>query len=370
MHNSTKKFLFKIGSIQLFFLFISTIAVGQNIITDSKGTTSIPLNPGFKETKKDSAENKPKVEEVSFNLGVIKFTTTDKKLELNHYSYFQSKKFTDFFIGVSGSGEIKNSVTNLFSSGDVVSGGEANLRLGFRLFKNKTDWATLLAGKKTAQEIQEILDNNTRPASDLWLIATGGFKGSSFKLFKPDSVFSKQIEKTNFTGTEINIGFNYWNARILNNTILAGATIGIKTTNNFDDLSESTQEDTKSVTDSIFGSTRKVVTKQTVYTGLYKETLVYPLNLDLYFVPNNLENIAFLAYSRTDISRTEAPKTKLGFGVFFLKNQNAFNPVAGLTFDFADAFNVDKSDDSKGTLSKFKIGITTRINIVNNQSRK
>lgn len=370
MVNSTKKFLYKRSLAQFIFLFLSYFAIGQNVITDTKGVTAIPLNPGFKETKKDSVENKPKVEEVSFNLGLIKFTTTDKKLELNHYSYFQSKKFTDFFIGVSGSGEIKNSVTNLFSSGDIVSGGEANLRLGFRLIKNKTDWGKLLAEKKTPEEIQDILDNNTKPASDLWLIATGGFKGSSFKLFKPDSIFSKQIEKTNFTGTEINVGLNYWNARISNNTILAGATIGIKKTNNFDDLSESTQEDTKSVTDSITGATRKVVTKRAVYTGLYKETTVYPLNVDLYFMPHKLENITFLAYSRTDISKIELPRTKLGFGVFFLKNQNAFNPVAGLTFDFADTFNVDKSDDSKGTLSKFKISITTRINIVNNQTRK
>lgn len=370
MANSTKKFQYKKCLVQVSLIFVSCIAVGQNVITDIRGGSAIPLNPGFKETKKDSAENKSKIEEISFNLGIIKFTTTDKKLELNHYSYFQSEKFTDFFIGASGSGEIKNSVANLFSSGDIVSGGEANLRLGFRLFKNKTDWTTLLAGKKTPQEVQDILDNNVKPASDLWLILTGGFTGSSFKLFKPDSVFSKQIEKTNFTGTEINAGLNYWNARILNNTILAGITIGLKTTNNFDDLNESTQVDTKNVTDSITGTTRKITTKQTVYTGSYKETTVYPLNVDLYFVPNKLENVAFLAYSRTDISKSDAPKTKLGFGVFFLKNQNAFNPVAGLIFDFADSFNVDKSDDSKGSLSKFKIGITTRINVVNNQLRK
>lgn len=133
----------------------------QSIVSDGKGVSSISLNPGFKETKKEDAENKPKIEEVSFNLGLFKFTTADKKLELNHYNYFHSEKFTDFFVGVSGSGEIKNSVTNLFSTGNVVAGGDVNLRLGIRLFKNKTDWSTLLAGKKTAQEIQDILDYKT-----------------------------------------------------------------------------------------------------------------------------------------------------------------------------------------------------------------
>lgn len=370
MANLMNKFLYNKYIIHGAIFLLSNFVISQNVISDTKSVSAIALNPGFKSTEKDSASDKPKIEEVSFNLGVVKFTTTDKKLELNHYSYFQSEKFTDFFIGVSGSGEIKNSVTNIFSNGDIVSGGEANLRLGFRLLKNKTDWVTLLANKKTPQEIQNILDNNTKPASDLWLIATGGFTGSSFKIFKPTAAFSEQIEKINFTGTEINIGLNYWNARMLNNTILAGATIGIKTTNNFDDLSESSQEDTQLFIDNTTGTTRKVVTKQTVYTGSYLESTVYPLNFDLYFVPHKLENMAFLAYSRTDISKIEGPKTKLGGGIFFLKNQNAFNPVAGLIFDFADIFNVDSTDDSKKTLSKFKIGITTRINIVNNQSRK
>ncbi len=369
MDNSIKKSHYKFILITISIFTFQNSVLSQNIIS-SGGTSSIPLNPGFKETKKDEAENKPKIDTVSFNLGLIRFTTTDKKLELNHYNYFHSKNFTDFFVGVSGSGEIKNSVTNLFSTGNVVSGGDANLRLGFRLFKNKTDWTSLLAGKKTPQEIQDVLDNSTRPASDLWLVATGGFKGSSFKHFSPDSTFSKQIEKINFTGTEINIGFNYWNARILNSTILAGATIGIKRTNNFDDLNESTQEDTRTLTDTATGTVRKVVTKQTVYSGTYKEKTVYPLNFDLYFVPHNLENLSFLLYNRTDISKTEKPKTKLGFGLFFLKNQNAFNPVAGLTIDYADVFNVDTSDDTKGSLSKLQIGITTRINIVNNRSRK
>ncbi|MCX8530866.1 hypothetical protein [Chryseobacterium luquanense] len=368
MDNLIKQYQYNIIVIFILSIFPQFL-LSQNIINGG-GTSSIPLNPGFKETKKEDSENKSKIEEIPFNLGMIKFTTLEKKLELNYYSYFVSENFTDYFVGISGSGEIKNSVTNLFSTGNIVSGGDANIKVGFRLFKNNTDWMSLLAGKKTPEEIQEILDNKTKPASDLWLIASGGFTGSSFKHFQADSIFSKQVEKINFTGVDMNIGFNYWNARILNNTILAGATIGIKQSNNFEDLIESSQEDTRTITDSDTGTTRKVVIKQTVYNGFYKESTVYPLNLDLYFVPQNLQNLAFLGYSRTDISKFLKPKTKFGFGIFFLKNQNAFNPIAGLTLDYADVFNVDPSDDDKSNLSKFKIGITTRINIVNSRSRK
>lgn len=161
MGNLIKKFLCRNFSIVILLFFMQNPIYSQSIVSDGKGVSSISLNPGFKETKKEDAENKPKIEEVSFNLGLVKFTTADKKLELNHYNYFHSEKFTDFFVGVSGSGEIKNSVTNLFSTGNVVAGGDVNLRLGIRLFKNKTDWSTLLAGKKTAQEIQDILDYKT-----------------------------------------------------------------------------------------------------------------------------------------------------------------------------------------------------------------
>jgi hypothetical protein len=368
MDNSIKKYLKSISLVVL--LSFQNLVFSQNIISDIGGSGSILLNPGFKETKKDDVENKPKVEEVSFNLGIIKFTSSDKKMELNHYNYFHTEKFTDFFVGISGSGEIKNNLTNLFSTGKVVAGAEANLKLGVRLFRNKTSWIELLDGKKTADEIQEVLDYKTRPASDLWFIASGNFNGSSFKHFQTDSAFSKQIEKKNFMGSEINAGFNYWNARILNSTFIVGATIGMKRTNNFDDLNENTQEDTQVITDSITGAIRKVVSKQTVYSGNYKESTVYPFNVDLYFAPHNLENLAFLLYSRTDISRSDKPKTKMGFGLFFLKNQNVFNPLAGLTIDYGDVFNVDPSDDSKGAFSKIKIGITTRINIVNSRSRK
>ncbi|HAN17923.1 MAG: hypothetical protein A2X13_10585 [Bacteroidetes bacterium GWC2_33_15] len=370
MDSLIKKFAYKRYYVLSVLLLVGNHLYSQNIVSDTKGLSSISLNPGFKETKKDSSINDSKVEEIPFNLGIIKVITSDKKLELNHYSYFSPEKFTDFFIGISAAGELKNSVANLFSSGNVVSGGDATLRFGLRLFKNNSFFTKYLIKDMTKEEIQEVLDKKTKPASDLWLITTGKFIGSSFKLFQPDSVFSKQIEKTNFTGTEINIGLNYWNARILNTTILAGATIGYKRINNFDDLTESISEDTKLVSDSITGATRKIVTKQTLYTGNYKETVVYPLNFDLYLVPHKLENVSLLAYSRTDISKAELSKTKLGFGVFFLRKQNAFNPVAGITFDYVDVFNVDKSDDNKGTLFKFKIGITTRINIVNNQMNK
>lgn len=368
MGNLTGKFLRNI-SVLMVLSSLQNLVYSQNIISDVGGGGSLFLNPGFKETKKGLAENGRRIQDSSFNLGIVKFTTAEKKLELNYYSYFSPEKLeNDFFIGVSGSGEVKNSIASLFSTGNVAPGADANLRLGFQLWKNERNWKSV--DHLNDPDVLQNKFNNTRPASDLWFIASGVYNGSSFKHFRPDSVFSRQVEKIGFTGAELHAGLNYWNARVLKSTLLVGTTIGIKRTNNFDDLDESVQEDTRIITDTVTQTTRKVVSKQTVYSGEYKETTVYPFSVDLYFVPHGLENLAFLLYGRTDISETEKPKTKIGFGIFFLQNQNAFNPFGGLTVDYADAFNVDPSDDSKSPLSKIRIGITTRINLVNLRSRR
>jgi len=218
------------------------------------------------------------------------------------------------------------------------------------------------------ESIQEVLDGSKK-AYDLWLVLNAGYSGSSFKLFKPDSIFSKQIEKTNFTGGEINLGLNFWCARVLHSTFLAGTTIGIKHKNNFDDLEESNREDIYQEFDTTTKTQRLIRSPTTVYKGKYKESIVYPWNIDLYFVPHGLKNVGFLLYGTTDIVSDELPKTKLGVGVYFLKKQNAFNPIAGITFDYSDVFNNDRSDDTKGSLNKFKVALTTRITIVNNQKR-
>lgn len=348
----------------------TNIGYSQSIIGDDKGNTSIGLTPGFKETKKEDKKSSSKIDTIGFDLGIVTFSTKEKKLGLNYYSYFTPSKFTDYYIGISTNSKVKNNTANIFSNGDIVAEGEAKLSLGFRLYKNKKIWPLILAGKKSPAEIQDVLDNSTRPANDLWLVLNGSFSGSSFKRFVADTTFSSQIQKESFTGYSMNLGLNHWNARILNNTILAGVTIGIKQKNNFDDLIEGTREDVQIITDSPSSTSRKITIKQTVYTGEYKESIVHPLNFDLFFVPHNLKNIGFLGFSRTEMGKKIKPKTKAGLGVYFLKDQNAFNPIAGITFVFNDFFNVDKSDDNKSNFKKFNINLSTRVNLVNNQKKK
>lgn len=342
------------------------VLFSQNILTDSKGQSSLSLNPVYKGTSKEDLGT---IDTVSFNLGMITFATATKKIELNYYKYFTPIKFTNFFVGASASGELNNSISTLLSNGTLATGVNATIKIGFRLFKSHENWYNLFKPGMPKDVIQNILDKQVKPASDLWLVMNATFDASKFNLLNTDSTFVNQIEKISFTGYDINIGLNYWNARIIENTFLFGTTFGIKRTNNFDDLIESTKEDVRTIKDSTSNTVSTITSKQTVFTGNYKENIVFPLNVDLYFVPHHLQNLGFLVYSRTNFAKSAMPLTKLGFGVFFLKNQNAFNPLAGLTFDYADAFNVDNTNDTKSNLNKISISLTIRVNVVNSAKK-
>ena len=78
----------------------------------------------------------------------------------------------------------------------ATTGADANLRLGLQLWKNKPDWK--LADETNDPDAIQNVFNDTRPASDVWLIASGVYNGSSFKHFRPDSIFSRQVEKIGF----------------------------------------------------------------------------------------------------------------------------------------------------------------------------
>jgi hypothetical protein len=354
-------------SLPLLFLILSTLCSAQNILQDNTGKTSLNLNPGNNKADKEPS----KIETTEFGLGLIKLSTAEKKLELNYYQYFAARKIGHSFFGISASGEIENSISSIFTSGDLASGTNINLRIGKRLFKRRIEdfgeWERKFRTKKnrdpTLDEKQKFVENQS-VATDLWLITDGGFSGSKFKLFTPDTLFDKQIEKVTFTALNINAGLNYWSARLFNSTFLVGVTLGIKKENNFEDLTESTQEVVTVRTNSKDTTTRKVVEKNIVFQGGYKETTVYPLNFDIYFKPHKLDNLAFLLYSRTNISKSEKPKTKVGLGVYFLKKNNLFDPLFGINIDYKDVFDVDSDENDQSASNKFKIGIVTRLGLL------
>lgn len=345
------------------FLLASVTAVAQNIIQDNKGKTALSLNPGTTKPK-DSTQ----VDSLQFGIGLIKLSTSEKKLELNYYHYFRPDHKAPSFVGVSASGQIDNSVSSLLSSGDFATGATLNVKYGLRLFKrqivNVDDWRADFKKKNghdpTDADISAFV-HHLSIASDFWLVMNAALTGSKFKLYAPDSAYAAQIQSKTFAAPEFNIGFNYWTADVLGSTALIGVTIGVKKTNNFDDLTETTSDEVISNTSGT--ATRKLDAKATVYTGSYKETTSYPLNFDIYFKPHKFDNIAFLVYNHNELFDGAKSKSKVGAGLYILKKNDLFNPVFGINIDYADVADHYLADEKKG-FSRLTIGLVTNLDLL------
>lgn len=358
------------------FLFLSAQKmVSQSIITDIGGNSSIGLNYiDGAESRADESKHldTTKLKEVDSYINAIDFSTTDGRLEISYYRYLT--KWAPHYFGINGSNKIKNNISAIFSQGDLVPESQIQMKFGVRIGKDKN--AEIIKNhiieKKSfhPDTIKYILDH-ANSAWDLWLTTDAHVTVSSFKKILEDETFANQVKKQTFTGYQFNVGLNYWRANLLNSLCIAGATIGIKRTNNFDDLEETKIKDVKTVTDEASGITRTFETEKTAYAGNYKEETIYPLNMDVYMAPYDVKGIGLLGYTRTNFGDFK-PKTDMGFGIYFYKpsdkkeeSSSANNPIGGILFGFSDVFNIDKSDDDQSGLKKITIGLTARINLFN-----
>lgn len=350
-------------------------AYSQSVIQGTGGSTSILLNPGTKENAEEKKDEGTKAADdgtYNYTNGFASFATKEKKLSFNYYHYFAKKRPS--FIAITAGSELKNGSATIFNNGDLTSATTLDFSIGFRPFKQSNNWEFLFKradeiedNEERQKERQKILDSQNlklRAASDAWFFVSGNLTGSKFKHFDPTIPFDDQVEKEVFTGGTLKAGFNYWNANIKESELIIGGSFGVKWANNFDDLTESTREDTRIISDSASGVTRKVAAKETVFQGSYKEFRAYPLDFDIYFVPHSWGNIGLLGFTRSVFSETLYPTHTAGIGLFFCKKQNVFDPIGGITFGYRDVFNVDSSDDDKGDLTKISVSIVTRLNLL------
>lgn len=362
MHNLMKKSNFKYSAVAFTILIHCYSIRAQNIAAESGGN-SLPLNSGFKKVNVDKTIN----DKNEFDFSNATFNTKDTKIGLNFYHYINAD--VPQFISINASGKAKNDISNIFSTGNVVGEAEIRINYGIRLSNNNSKLESELNSTQK-ETVQKYLDNNTSPAQDLWFIINGSLNGYKFKRFINEPIFSDQIIKESFTGYSFNIGLNYWNANVSHNNFLAGLTIGIKQTNNFDDLIESTREDKQTITDISSNTIREITMKETVYQGNYNEYMVVPINLDVFFAPHNFKNLSISLFSSVEISEENKPMTRIGTGFYILNNSNIFNPVGGISFTYKDVFNIDKTNDAKGMIDNLSISLSTRINIFDPVKKK
>lgn len=321
----------------LLAIFIYNKASCQTIISDLNGFTAIPINPSIiLGDKKDTV-----------GLASLYFSTGDSRISGSyfHYNPYKNRDFSKgSFVSVWASGAAKNSIANIFKSGDFAPEANARLYIGNQLDRSSGD-------------------NIDKPYYELWFpVVNFGFEGSKFKLFESDTLFGSQISKIQFTSLEANIGFNLYSFNFLKHQVLLGSMIGMRGSNNFNQLTESVREDTRVINDSATNTTRKIIIKETVYQGDYKENTAGRLSFDAYFVPQDYI-FGYLIFTRTEFSKAFHPRHTVGGGLFFSKGDDAFVPNFAMKVSYYDISDSDFSDDDNANISKLNISLSTSLYI-------
>lgn len=275
---------------------------GQSIFEDRKGESAIFLPNG----------------------GTLRLNTADASIKLSFAHRVSTKKP---FLGFDISGKTNDGLLTLFSKGMVSPGVKINGVVGIQELFHKSN----------------ILDG--------WLALQIGYEGSSFKLFKPDSVFKNQIEKINFNTFRTSVDFNL---KMGGNKLL-GVSIGYRKANNYEDLDKIELTDTRIIQDSVSNTTRTYTDKINVRSGLFETFHQVPLKLDFYWTTkNNNPRIGFYHYWRTTINVSGKVVNGFGSGIYLLKKNNPLSSIAGITFEVNDVTKL-KDGFGKGFTVNFLV---------------
>lgn len=264
---------------------------GQSIFEDRKGSSAIFLPSG----------------------GTFRLNTADASLKFSFANRLSSKKI---FYGFDVSGKTNDGILSLISKGNISPGAKVNGIIG----------------------LQELFPESK--LLDGWLALKIGYEGSSFKLFNSDSIFANQINKTSFNTLTTSLAFNM---KIGANKLI-GLSVGYQKVNNYQDLDEIELTDTKIIKDSATSTTRTYENKIKVRSGEYKVSDQIPVNLDIFWTPNNNPRLGCYHYWRTKFTNGKMTNG-FGSGLYLLKKNNPLSSIAGVVFEVSD---ISKLKDGYG----------------------
>lgn len=328
-----------------FSLLLTTILVNHLLyaqfnIEDGEGRTSIGYNR-------------------EINLGTVLFNTQDQKVKFDYYHYFNNANDLDFILGVTAEGKIKNDISNLFTGDNLTPESKLGAAFGWRFYNstNDIDWEKWPDLSK--EEKDKFIDGFSAK-SDGWLFLRGNFTGSKFKLFSEDSAFNAQFVKENFSGFELDIGVNYYNANFLNRKIvlIAGLALGPQRVNNLADLTEKTFTDNEVVFNPDSSVVREIEREQNAWVGEYKTRSRFQLKADILIIPHCWNRVGLLGYYRLfDSSVKNDAIHNIGVGLYFFKEDTNFTPLGGINIGYN---NLAENNDGERELT---ISLVTAFNI-------
>lgn len=199
-----------------------------------------------------------------------------------------------------------------------------------------------------------------------WLVLHVTYNRATYKLLNTGGAFADQVRKQNFDGFSATVGYNALvtlddvkalreqraairTARLnytdlpeaegpapeSKGSVILGFSLGVKRTNNADDLKSTDIED-QIFTSSSEGTQRSAIAKQTVLRGEYKEYIAVPLNTDVVWYPGRFRSrIAFDFFTRSDLGKTGREFVP-GFGVFLTKEGKPTKVIGGISLAYDD----------------------------------
>lgn len=260
---------------------------GQSTFEDKDGETSIFLRQG----------------------GTFRLNTLDGSLKLS-YSHENTK--SHLFYGIDVSGKTHDGILSLFANGKITPGVKANAVIGYKEI-----------------EISSKLD--------AWTYAKIGYEGASFKLFEPDSIFAKQINKKTFNTFVVSGAFNLK----VGGFAVFGLGFQYKKGNNYSSLEDIEINEITNYTDSTSNTIRTQEQKMTLKSGDYRVFDQWTIQADAFWLPNNQPRIGFYHYFRAKFQGDQFVPT-LGSGIYLLKKNNPLSSIAGIVFEINDLTKINE----------------------------
>ena len=203
-----------------------------------------------------------------------------------------------------------------------------------------------------------------------WLSFRVAYKRSRYKLLNEGSSFADQVRRQNFDGYSATLAYNRLitlddlmgqKARRVvrraerlgadtdkrtkataegkepepKGSMIVGVSIGVRRSNNADDL-DSVEIEDQSFTSSSGTTQRRGMSKQTVLSGEYKEFIAVPLNTDVVWYPGMFRSrLAIDFFTRSDLGKTGREFVP-GVGLFITKAGQPTKVVGGISFALDD----------------------------------
>jgi hypothetical protein len=270
------------------------------------------------------------------SLGVVRVNSNDKSIG---FAYVRRSTLQPWYYGLNASGAATNSIASIFSKGMVQPKAQVTAYIG------KVDLLTD-ASKPT-------------PGVD-WAHLRIGYEGTRVVLIRPESTYAAQVSRSTFEGVDAALSYN----RLVGGSFIWSVSAGYRRTSNLEDLPEVEVETTVEAAGAPAGTSRDVRSVITARRGEFRGRDTYPVSVDLFLKPDPAALIGFSAYGRQTLAKGK-PTSRLGAGVWLLKEKTPAQAVGGLVVEFDDVFRTQPESTDQYMEKRLAVSLVAALPLFN-----